>query len=751
MTDYSNTARAQAPIPEADDPLAELARIVSGESDRQFKPSRIAQPVAALERQVLAPTAAAKPIPSFDLEDALMAELGMGAANKALPTAAEPEPTIQGKTASQIAQEFETELALATAPTPASAPEPVQALSLEDQLLAELGLLDTPYPVEPAPVHTASLQNAVEEPAQYSDDDLEAFLLQEAPSHVEPDYAAEDLEAEFSDELFGAPAQWPQEQPSHEATLPVNAPDYEEIGEVDLDLGAAFAAEIARNTPVVEPVEAPEVAVAPTRAPVDVPMPIARSLATPVIPVDARSAPRRPELTERELDDQFAAAFAEELHIGLSEIDEFDEIFSAAPASDTSAVAQTGWSDDEFADFEDHFGTPPSAPTKAQAPIAPKPVAQARQAPVQQAAPAHAPMDLGDPTEWDMAYGDEEYADSDPMEEIDARQPNQLLKSRGFTLAAVALACALVIGGGALAFGYMSGPQVASSEPPVVKADTNPVKIKPENPGGIQIANQDQAAYDKVAGQPKDGEAQASLVSQTEKPVDMAALTEPQPEAPAGEAKAEERLAPSEEGNAPAIPALAPRKVKTMLIKPDGTVVPAEETPVETVAAVDSNVTALVPVQPDARDVAGEALIPIDAEDTSANTGSTRSLGGAEAAPIDAAPQEIAQAPALAEPVPAKQEAPTQVSAEQPAASLSGEWAVQLASQRSAEDAQSTFQNLKRKFPSVLDGKALAVQRAEVSGKGVFYRVRVPTKSKEEAAELCERLKAAGGSCFIAR
>ena len=45
----------------------------------------------------------------------------------------------------------------------------------------------------------------------------------------------------------------------------------------------------------------------------------------------------------------------------------------------------------------------------------------------------------------------------------------------------------------------------------------------------------------------------------------------------------------------------------------------------------------------------------------------------------------------------------------------------------------------------------MAVQRADIEGKGVFFRVRMQAESKEEAVRLCERLKSAGGSCFVTR
>jgi hypothetical protein len=80
-----------------------------------------------------------------------------------------------------------------------------------------------------------------------------------------------------------------------------------------------------------------------------------------------------------------------------------------------------------------------------------------------------------------------------------------------------------------------------------------------------------------------------------------------------------------------------------------------------------------------------------------------------------------------------------------------GAWAVQVASRRSAEDAQQTFQAMRRDFPAIFQDKEMAVQRAEIEGRGTFYRVRVMADTRDEAVDLCTRLKSAGGSCFVTR
>ena len=49
-----------------------------------------------------------------------------------------------------------------------------------------------------------------------------------------------------------------------------------------------------------------------------------------------------------------------------------------------------------------------------------------------------------------------------------------------------------------------------------------------------------------------------------------------------------------------------------------------------------------------------------------------------------------------------------------------------------------------------LGGRRPIVVKAEVGDKSI-YRVRVSSLSREEAVSLCEKVKAEGGTCFVAK
>lgn len=89
----------------------------------------------------------------------------------------------------------------------------------------------------------------------------------------------------------------------------------------------------------------------------------------------------------------------------------------------------------------------------------------------------------------------------------------------------------LVIGTSSLAvIHYRIGKQtLASNEIPVVKAQRDPVRKKPDDPGGMVIANQDKMIYQNIANATKDNEVQplpevSRILSKTEEPIDRNSL-----------------------------------------------------------------------------------------------------------------------------------------------------------------------------------------------------------------------------------
>lgn len=349
--------------------------------------------------------------------------------------------------------------------------------------------------------------------------------------------------------------------------------------------------------------------------------------------------------------------------------------------------------------------------------------------------------------------------------------------------AAMPLAVAgIVIVGASIGYALLGpdgGSTAGSGEPVVIAADTDPVKVLPENPGGKTVPNQDQAVYDRVSGAAVDAPKQETLISTSEEPIDVVQKTLMTSTLPMeGEELAEsagsmpaariedDRLLPQDSDLAalPEEPAqqqpvsVMPRRVKTMIVRPDGTLVEQElpePTPVATVAETPVEAT------PESGNAPAEvaSVAPADAVEDSAAT-STGQAPAAETsanAPIPTArpatqPVDVVASVSDQGNVRASEDVPAQPSpATQVAAVPPGDYLIQIASLPSEADARKSYENLTAKFGSIIGGRGVDIKQAEIAGKGTFYRVRIPAGSKADAVALCEKYRAAGGSCLVAR
>ena len=76
-------------------------------------------------------------------------------------------------------------------------------------------------------------------------------------------------------------------------------------------------------------------------------------------------------------------------------------------------------------------------------------------------------------------------------------------------------------------------------------------------------------------------------------------------------------------------------------------------------------------------------------------------------------------------------------------------FSVQLGVRNTERDGRALFEQLQSRFGADLSGFSPSLRQAEINGK-TAYRVRVGPMSRDDAASLCSRLKAAGGQCFVA-
>jgi hypothetical protein len=80
-------------------------------------------------------------------------------------------------------------------------------------------------------------------------------------------------------------------------------------------------------------------------------------------------------------------------------------------------------------------------------------------------------------------------------------------------------------------------------------------------------------------------------------------------------------------------------------------------------------------------------------------------------------------------------------------------WGVQVAGNFSLDRAMASYSALQDRHPEILGGKAAMVVRAvnRSRGRAALFQIRAPAASRDEATDLCRRLKAAGGACVVFR
>lgn len=318
------------------------------------------------------------------------------------------------------------------------------------------------------------------------------------------------------------------------------------------------------------------------------------------------------------------------------------------------------------------------------------------------------------------------------------------LKSRSAFMVGSALLGAIALGG-ALAFAYkQSGGGLGSEPPPLVQADASPVKEVPDQPGGKEFPHKNKLIYDRL--QNGDGPESEKIVPRQED-VAVPALPGAAPAGMPAPVATTDAVPPTTQAvpgaqpmavasiDDPSMPDGGPRKVKTMVVRPDGSVeavppAPGEAAPTEAAAA---EAAPAVPAAADAQLAAAAQTAPAAAQPLEAQ----------------AAPQEVAEpAPPApeAKPKPAAKPAPQQTAAATPkAASGPTKYVVQVGSKKNQTEALASFADMQQKYPTLLASYRPIVQKADLGAKGTWYRLRIgPIADKTAAGKLCSQLKSQG-------
>ena len=384
-------------------------------------------------------------------------------------------------------------------------------------------------------------------------------------------------------------------------------------------------------------------------------------------------------------------------------------------------------------------------------------------------------------SEPDFAAGEPGFQTRSPAP-APARSSSWYLKVGGLT----ALGLVMVAGAATMKLGVPGMPK----KPPLILAAETPVKVAPPQESSVQSSNDSGTMMAKEPSTP----APVKLISHEEQPVDLnahapvakdaAAAPAPiaaptiSPVAPTADTPVVPLATGSDNSAAPPMSA-TPKRVKTVSVRPDGTLISSDLAPIAPAPAMAAPAVAppvaavKKPDTPAAAPLAATPTVDLPPKPPTPKSSARVAIAKTDTTvPADSAATEPLQlGPAAHAEKPAK--LPTKLRPQQPAADAAaeapktvaeaapdaappapvatgGDWSVQLAAPRSEADAQSAITRLNGKYGDALGGAALGVHKADVNGSTI-YRVRAGGMSKSEAAALCAKLKAAGGDCFVAK
>jgi cell division septation protein DedD len=332
-----------------------------------------------------------------------------------------------------------------------------------------------------------------------------------------------------------------------------------------------------------------------------------------------------------------------------------------------------------------------------------------------------------------------DYYDDDPYDDYDdgPRLLARRLVQGGVALLAVAIFLGVVW------YAYSWGTRTTDGgSVPVVEAPEGAEKVKPEDPGGMDVPHQDKLVMNERAE--GEGEKVERLLPPPE---------EPQP--PEGrKTEQADPGAPAENGGADASAGdggtAGSGDGQEVAERPE-TTVPGQDPE----AGASGDGSAAGDAQPLAEEpeagpdtAAGDDTETAETAETGQTPETAETQSGGQRTPGtkpggDGGSTGNTQTAAAA---------PTEQALEEPAdaadAPAEGRYAVQLAafgSEQAARNAWSTYQS---KFSDLLGGRQLLLQRAEVDGK-TYWRVRTgPFGERSAAQQLCQRLKAQDQGCL---
>jgi hypothetical protein len=330
------------------------------------------------------------------------------------------------------------------------------------------------------------------------------------------------------------------------------------------------------------------------------------------------------------------------------------------------------------------------------------------------------------------------YGDTEAPHEADTAYEEVRSRRPLYVMAAMIVAGIAGIGASFGFKGAVSNPTDIAT----IRAADGPTKIHPETVASTEMPDRDATVLGGAPQQPP-----VAAVNNVEQPADLSAqadasqaggepfsgvagLASGAASVPVPPPPAQAQPQPPSDGIAALI---EPKKVKTVSVRPDGTLLPNDAPP----------------------QFGAPAARPAAVSPAKAATPKSTARVATTPKPPAATPNASAEAARTSIAPKAKRvqvaDAQDQVPGADAARAAPGSYAVQLAAPATEQEARDAQVRLMKKFGAELTGFHPSIHKAEVGGKPV-YRVRVSgLSSRDEATALCEKIQGGGGRCFVAK
>ncbi|WP_448187717.1 SPOR domain-containing protein [Azospirillum sp. sgz301742] len=288
---------------------------------------------------------------------------------------------------------------------------------------------------------------------------------------------------------------------------------------------------------------------------------------------------------------------------------------------------------------------------------------------------------------------------------------------------------------GVILYAYRGDRAGPDGGPPVLEADATPTKLRPEQPGGMEVPHQDKLVFDRLNQSAKDDRPKVEhLLPPPEQPLPRPVVTPQVPAMPT--LPPPPAVAPLPSGSTTTVPRGIPDDVMQPVVPQPPVQVQAGLPPALPAGGQSSQVASLPSVPPKA--------VPKPPQPVTA-PGALAPSKAAPTPPAAAAPGTAPKA-APAAPQPATAQPP-----KAPAAATGGGFRIQLASVHSEAEAAAEWKRLAARHPDALGGLSMQVAKADLGEKGVFYRVQGGSVDEARAKSICAQLKTQNVGCVVVR